>query len=452
MLSNYFVYDIPASLKDLIRQNMGLDKSEFEPMYSLFYTVYSLPNIVLPFFGGIFVDKFGARICLIAFTLFLLVGQIFFALGGSYHSFPLMLLGRTIYGLGGENMSVAQSSLVAEWFRVRKEGGREGEGKEGGGDGVEFASRGAAFAAVLWPSVPFTVPEDRVGVAYGLTTAIQNAGLALFPLMAAAIYKAAGSEYIPHVELLFVYLAVVGLAFGLWLNVLDSRAGNVLNRAHWAGGKGKRDKKPLLHELMHIGCGPIFLLCWPLFSSLPSASYFAAGAPLALTSFFTIVGLGIIVNPATVKSMSRTALCISCLCAGDGFADVVGRKFAPAVPSYGFEKKQDDVLRRQKPLGRGRIPWCPSKSWIGTVGFIVASSFTSACFVLYSSRQGWTIDDGGRHGRKGMERVWRRVWGSTLLSAAAESLPVPEGWDNLMVFGAALLADWLVMRGARTSV
>lgn len=235
-------------------------------------------------------------------------------------------------------------------------------------------------------------------------------------------------------------------------------------------------------KLMHIGCGPIFLLCWPLFSSLPSASYFAAGAPLALTSFFTIVGLGIIVNPATVKSMSRTgarqellrgplfygsvmiiatllfwrrltaALCISCLCAGDGFADVVGRKFAPAVPSYGFEKKQDDVLRRQKPLGRGRIPWCPSKSWIGTVGFIVASSFTSACFVLYSSRQGWTIDDGGRHGRKGMERVWRRVWGSTLLSAAAESLPVPEGWDNLMVFGAALLADWLVMRGARTSV
>jgi len=30
MLSNYFVYDIPASLKDLIRQNMGLDKADFE--------------------------------------------------------------------------------------------------------------------------------------------------------------------------------------------------------------------------------------------------------------------------------------------------------------------------------------------------------------------------------------------------------------------------------------
>lgn len=58
------------------------------------------------------------------------MGQLFFALGGVYKSFPLMLLGRTIYGLGGENMSVAQSSLVAEWFRVRKERGREG-GAEG---------------------------------------------------------------------------------------------------------------------------------------------------------------------------------------------------------------------------------------------------------------------------------------------------------------------------------
>ncbi|KAM3568760.1 hypothetical protein VYU27_009123, partial [Nannochloropsis oceanica] len=40
------------------------------------------------------------------------------------------------------------------------------------GQGLAYS----AFAAVLWPSVPFTVPEDRVGVAYGLTTAIQNGG------------------------------------------------------------------------------------------------------------------------------------------------------------------------------------------------------------------------------------------------------------------------------------
>ena len=30
MLSNYYNYDIPASLKDLIRQNMGLDKADYE--------------------------------------------------------------------------------------------------------------------------------------------------------------------------------------------------------------------------------------------------------------------------------------------------------------------------------------------------------------------------------------------------------------------------------------
>lgn len=45
--------------------------------------------------------------------------QLLFAIGSASQSFPLMLLGRCVYGLGGENMSVAQSSLVAEWFRVR---------------------------------------------------------------------------------------------------------------------------------------------------------------------------------------------------------------------------------------------------------------------------------------------------------------------------------------------
>ena len=32
-------------------------RAPMQPMYSLFYTVYSLPNVVLPFFGGLFVDR-----------------------------------------------------------------------------------------------------------------------------------------------------------------------------------------------------------------------------------------------------------------------------------------------------------------------------------------------------------------------------------------------------------
>lgn len=42
--------------------------------------------------------------------------------------------------------------------------------------------------------------------------------------------------------------------------------------------------------------------------------------------------------------------------------------------------------------------------------------------------------------------LWARILGTTLVSAAAETLPVPEGWDNLLVFAAALLADRVICR------
>jgi MFS family permease len=47
-----------------------------QPLFSLLYTVYSIPNVILPFFGGFFVDKFGARACLLVFTVCILVGQV----------------------------------------------------------------------------------------------------------------------------------------------------------------------------------------------------------------------------------------------------------------------------------------------------------------------------------------------------------------------------------------
>lgn len=39
----------------------------------------------------------------------------------------------------------------------------------------------------LWPSVPWVVPENVVGFSYGVMTALQNTGLAIFPLITGAI-------------------------------------------------------------------------------------------------------------------------------------------------------------------------------------------------------------------------------------------------------------------------
>ncbi len=64
------------------------------------------------------------------------------------------------------------------------------------------------FASAIWPSVPHLVPERSVGIAYGVVTAAQNAGLAAIPLCVSAIYEASDEAYIPNVELLFVLFAV----------------------------------------------------------------------------------------------------------------------------------------------------------------------------------------------------------------------------------------------------
>ncbi len=45
--------------------------------------------------------------------------------------------------------------------------------------GVAFAF----FATALWPSVPYTVPAESEGLAFGVVTALQNGGLGLFPLL-----------------------------------------------------------------------------------------------------------------------------------------------------------------------------------------------------------------------------------------------------------------------------
>lgn len=42
----------------------------------------------------------------------------------------------------------------------------------------------------LWPSVPWVVPENMVGFSYGVMTALQNTGLAIFPLMTGAVLDA----------------------------------------------------------------------------------------------------------------------------------------------------------------------------------------------------------------------------------------------------------------------
>ncbi|KAF0698573.1 Aste57867_10803 [Aphanomyces stellatus] len=112
-----YCYDSPSALKSQLQHHfLSIPPAEFEVYFNLFYTVYSIPNVLLPFIGGILCDRWGSRSMLFVLTSVVLVGQTVFAFGCSVESMALMLMGRMTFGLAGETIAVAQCSLVATWF------------------------------------------------------------------------------------------------------------------------------------------------------------------------------------------------------------------------------------------------------------------------------------------------------------------------------------------------
>lgn len=75
-----------------------------------------MPNIILPFLGGILVAQFGTRAMYIIFGMFILLGQLVFTLGCEYTSMNWMLIGRVIFGLGGECLNICQNAMIIKWF------------------------------------------------------------------------------------------------------------------------------------------------------------------------------------------------------------------------------------------------------------------------------------------------------------------------------------------------
>jgi MFS family permease len=91
---------------------------------------------------------------------------------------------------------------------------------------------GAAFVlvpAAMWPSVPLIVRKERVGTAFGLMTAIQNIGMALFPYLNGRLRDL--THTYTSSMLMFASLGFFGLIFALLLKRADAREGGGLERA-----------------------------------------------------------------------------------------------------------------------------------------------------------------------------------------------------------------------------
>jgi MFS family permease len=124
LLGPYAAYDNPGATESALRTHMqdkGLSpESTFDTSYSLLYSVYAIPNTVLPIIGGLLTDRVSPTAMLIVLSATQLLGQLLFAAGASTSSWYLMLAGRATFGIGGEVLTVANNWLAARWFSKRE--------------------------------------------------------------------------------------------------------------------------------------------------------------------------------------------------------------------------------------------------------------------------------------------------------------------------------------------
>ncbi|CAD8200988.1 unnamed protein product [Paramecium octaurelia] len=113
LFGDAYAFDNPMALQSTIQSEMNLNNVQFNMLYS----IYSAPNIILPFFGGILIDKIGVRISILIFSSILILGQTVVVIGGYTLSYGTMLAGRCIFGIGSESLNAAQAAIMSQWFQ-----------------------------------------------------------------------------------------------------------------------------------------------------------------------------------------------------------------------------------------------------------------------------------------------------------------------------------------------
>lgn len=199
----------------------------------------------------------------------------------------------------------------------------------------------------------------------------------------------------------------------------------------------------LSRKIIHIGTGPIFVLCWIFFDNQLHARFLAALVPLGITVQFFLIGTGIIKDQASVDAMSRTGdrkeilrgpffygiafilltilfwkenylgmVALMVLCGGDGFADVIGKR-VPSQP----------------------VPWSMNKTIAGSLAMFLGS-FLLSLFVVWI----YTLD--GTFQVVFASFIWKLAVIS-LVCTLVESIPVKD-IDNITVPVTAVILGYLI--------
>jgi MFS family permease len=109
----YFAYDIVSAIAPSLIEELQAARQTV----GTFFTMYSLAAVLAVLIGGVLVDKLGTRKSSLLFSCLVLVGAI---IVWKARSIPVFFLGRFIFGAGSEPLIVAQSAMLARWFRSKE--------------------------------------------------------------------------------------------------------------------------------------------------------------------------------------------------------------------------------------------------------------------------------------------------------------------------------------------
>ncbi len=110
---SYFAYDSIGAIAPTLIKELGVSRSVIGTMY----TVYSIAAIVSVFLGGMLIDLIGTRLATIIFATLVTIGAAIVAFAPNV---TVLMIGRFIFGAGSESLVVAQSAILARWFKGKE--------------------------------------------------------------------------------------------------------------------------------------------------------------------------------------------------------------------------------------------------------------------------------------------------------------------------------------------
>ncbi|KAI9173193.1 hypothetical protein H9P43_007324 [Blastocladiella emersonii ATCC 22665] len=117
LVGNFYCNDLPGSLSTPLRELLGASFEAWQWQLNLLYTVYSVPNLVLPVIAGYLCDRFGTHRMLLLFTSIVFAANTLYWIGTGERSFVTLLLARVLNGFGGEALDIAATMVGTIYFQ-----------------------------------------------------------------------------------------------------------------------------------------------------------------------------------------------------------------------------------------------------------------------------------------------------------------------------------------------